>query len=305
MSHRVLVLGMSPFDSGKTEMSIRLAKFLQQEGHTVEYFKPASGSNYWYKYDHIRHCVRTGHLISVDATRARKQLGSHVSPLMTNPVHSLFVPSRLTRPIRPYPNTLGLAGWDSFLVLQRFSRPAGGVVQSTMLVADALIDNSTVIIPREEVDALTQFARTISVNSLEEAQAYERDLYEDSVTASFAVVEKHADVVVIESFNNSAWPWDGLDQVDVVLVVGPGQAFTYDPWKFRRAVEFTRRGKEPIGQVTVGRVVDLVSPLRRLELRPGIGLGEEEIGILVECIEERVISKKYAEIESKAGRMTT
>ena len=302
MSQRVLVLGINPFDSGKTEVSIDLVEALQAVGHRVEYFKPASGSNYWYKYDHIKKCMKAGQLVSYDAARVRERLRSRVSPLVTNPVHTLFVPSRLERPGRIHPNSLGLAGWDSFLTLQRFSQPNGNVVQSTFLVAERLIDDGIVMISRNEIQALTRYSRTIPITSMEQAQELEKSLYENAVERSFEVIERNAHFVIIESFNNSAWPWERLDYVDHVLVVGPGQVFVYDPEKFRTAVEFAKGRGRSVREVTLARVADLLSPRTRIELIPGQGLKTDDVYQVIDDVGERMISGKHLDARTDAGR---
>jgi predicted P-loop ATPase/GTPase len=101
------------------------------------------------------------------------------------------------------------------------------------------------------------------------------------VSASFAEVEKLADWVIIESFNDSPWPWDGLTTVDAVLVAGPGVVFSYDPEKFRKASYLMSRGRLPIREVTFNRIVDLIRPLAHLRRKPGTDLTSDEVNRVV------------------------
>ncbi|NIR15837.1 MAG: hypothetical protein GWN86_18670, partial [Desulfobacterales bacterium] len=66
--------------------------------------------------------------------------------------------------------------------------------------------------------------------------------FEGYVSESFVEVEKAADVVIIEGFNDAAWPWDGLETVDSVLLVSPAHVFAYEPEKFRKAAYLMNRG---------------------------------------------------------------
>ena len=279
---RVLLAGMNSFDSGKTQFAIRLSKLLSNEFQSIEYFKPLSGHNYWYHHDHTRTCMQKGILASLDTMRVREFLKPK-SPLdLANPVHSLFVPMRLEKPMQNLTNTLGLAGASSILTLERFSRPEDSRIETTVLVAQKLVEEERLIIKQEEVGMLTRGAAILSVSNLEEVQEFERLNFERHVSESFAEVEKSAEVVIIEGFNDAAWPWDGLENVDAVLLVSPAHIFSYDPERFRKAAYLMNRGNLPIREVTFGRISDLLKPLNRLEIRPDgeLSIGElEHLGI--------------------------
>lgn len=259
---------MNSFDSGKTQFAIRLSRALSEEGHSIEYFKPLSGHNYWYSHEHTKTCLQNGLLASMDAMKVRKFLNPRSPIELANPVHSLFVPMRLEKPLQNLTNTLGLAGASSVLTMERFSRPDASGIDTTVLVAQRLVEEARLIIKQEEVGMLTRGAGILSVNNLEEVQEFERLNFEKHVTDSFAEVERSADIVIIEGFNDAVWPWDGLESVDTVLLISPAHIFTYDPERFRKAAYMMIRGNLPIREVTFGRISDLLKPINRLEIRP-------------------------------------
>ena len=268
MTKRVLLVGMNSFDSGKTQVAIRLSRLLSEEGHSVEYFKPLSGHNYWFNHEHTKTCMQNGVLASMDAMRVRKVLNPKSPIELANPVHSLFVPMRLEKPLQNLTNTLGLAGASSVLTMERFSRPDASEIDTTVLVAQKFVEEERLIIKQEEVGMLTRGAGILSVNNLEEVQEYERLNFEKHVTESFAEVERSADIVIVEGFNDAAWPWDGLESVDTVLLISPAHIFTYDPERFRKAAYLMNRGNLPIREVSFGRISDLLKPIYRREIRP-------------------------------------
>jgi predicted P-loop ATPase/GTPase len=268
---------MNSYDSGKTQFAIQLSKFLSAEGHRIEYFKPLSGHNYWYNYEHTRKCLEGGFLASKDAMKVREFLKPKSPIELANPVHSLFVPMWLEKPLQTMTNTLGLAGSSSILTMERFSRPADCGIDSTVLVAQNLVESDRLIIKEEEVGMLTRGAAIVPIANLKEVQDFERLNFEEHVSESFSEVEKSAEVVIIEGFNDTAWPWDGLDKVDVVLLVSPAHVFSYDPERFRKAAYLMNRGNLPIREVPFGRISDLLKPLDRLEIRPD---GEPSIDVL-------------------------
>ncbi|MFX1561548.1 MAG: hypothetical protein ACFFBL_13245, partial [Promethearchaeota archaeon] len=167
MTKRVLLVGMNSFDSGKTRFAIELSKYLSAEGHVTEYFKPLSGHNYWYNHEHTKVCLKNGILVSKDAMKVREFIEPKSPIELANPVHSLFVPMRLEKPMQTMTNTLGLAGASSILTLERFSRPMDSGVDSTVLVAQRFIEEERLIIKQEEVGMLTRGAAIIPINDLE------------------------------------------------------------------------------------------------------------------------------------------
>jgi len=268
---------MNAFDSGKTQFAIRLSGALLEHGHSVEYFKPMSGHNYWFNHEHTKTCLQKGVLASLDAMRVRKFLNPRTPLELANPVHSLFVPMRLERPMQNLTNTLGLAGSSSILTMKRFSRPDSSGADSTVLVAQKLVEEERLIIKQEEVGMLTRGTGVLSINNLEEVQEFERVNLEKHVSDSFAEVEKSADFVIIEGFNDAAWPWDGLDTVDAVLLISPAHIFSYNPERFRKAAYLMIRGNLPIREVTFGRISDLLKPISRLEIRPESDISVDEL----------------------------
>jgi len=273
---RVLIVGLNPFDSGKTGAAIQIIQSLS-ENHKVEFFKPVSGHNYWYRFEHTRYCLDNRKLVSYDATRVRQVLRSTVHDFLANPVHVLYAPAHLQRPGENLTSTLGLAGWDSVLVMQRMSHPLGNGVQSTMLIAKDLIQKGRLLVTPEEAARLSEGTTLQAVTRLEEVQKVENDCFETFVGESFKELEKASDIVVIESFNDSVWPWEGLDKVDIVLAVGPGHVFSYEPERFRRASVLVKLDSVPIREVTFGRIADLLKPIRKVALLPAEGLTDEAV----------------------------
>ncbi|MHA3963859.1 MAG: hypothetical protein AM325_009980 [Candidatus Thorarchaeota archaeon SMTZ1-45] len=277
MTMRVLLVGMNSFDSGKTQFAVKLSRTLTENGYSIEYFKPLSGHNYWYKYDHTQLCLRKGIIVSADAIEVRSAFESKQPIELANPVHSLFVPMKLERPLQNLPNTLGLAGANSILTMERFSRPDNSDIDTTVLVAQQLLEDEQLIISQEEAGMLTKGAAILSISNLEEVQEFERLNFERYVSDAFTKLERSVDIVIIEGFNNAAWPWDGLGSVDSVILISPGNIFSYDPERFKKAAYLMNRGNLPIREVTFGRISDLLKPTSHLEIRPDTNISVNEI----------------------------
>ncbi|MHA1577047.1 MAG: hypothetical protein ACTSU3_06770 [Candidatus Thorarchaeota archaeon] len=285
MSKRILILGMNAFDSGKTILAENIARILLENTTKVEYFKPVSGHNYWYKQAHTKQCIEQGKLFSSDAAQVRKQLETKIPIEIANPVHSLFVPAVRDNPNQLLTSSLSIAGWDAVLALQRFTRVENGKPISTMLVAESLIESEKLLLSTEETNALTANTEIQPIASLEDVQTFEFAAFEGVVNDSFETTENNTEVVIIEGFNNSAWPWEGLDHADVILLVGPGHVFSYSPERFRKAAFLVKYGSQPIRDVPIGRVSEMIKPVNRLLLAPDTQITHsdlERLGLLRE-----------------------
>ncbi len=281
---RILIVGASSFDSGKTLLAVELGKKLKESGQSVGYFKPVSGHNYWYKHDHTKQCLEIGKLVSKDATHVKEELNLKNDLYLMNPIHSLFVPARIERPLQNIHSSLGLAGSSSVLVMQRFSRPVDDEFDTTMLLADSLVEEEQVIIGLEEIGKLSHNSSIFSAHNFETFQEFEHQHFEEYVSASFAESEKSAENIIIESFNDAAWPWESLMEVDHVLVVSPGHIFSYDPERFRKATFLYYKERLPIREVTFSQMADLLKPTNRVEIKPSTELDCDKLAKLgIEC----------------------
>lgn len=281
---RILIIGANSFDSGKTRLAIELGKHLKDSGQSVGYFKPVSGHNYWFNHKHTTHCLDSGKLVSKDASRVKEELSIKSDLYLMNPIHALFVPARIERPLQNIRSSLGLTGASSVLVMQRFSRPVDNGFDTTMLIADSLVEEESVIIGLDEVGKLSHNSSILVADNIETFQEFEQQQFEIIVSEAFAEIEKSAVTIIIESFNDSAWPWENLIEVDHVLVVTPGHVFRYDPERFRKATFLHHRGRLPIREVTFRRMSDLLKPTQRVEIRPDSQLDCDKLTAMgIEC----------------------
>jgi predicted P-loop ATPase/GTPase len=268
---------MSSFDSGKTTYAGLLIDEIRQYSGSIEYFKPISAHNYWQRFNHTQSCIEKKRIFSADLAAIKTKNDSQMDEYLLNPIHRLYVPTSSEKPLSNLPSTLSLAGPDSVIALQRFSWPEGKGVRSTALVAEQLVKQGNLLLTYEHLQLLTYGVEKQAVSSLEEIQQYENENLENCLNSAFSHVEDGADIVMIESFNDAAWIWEGLDNVDLVLVVGPGKVFSYEPERFRKAAFLQKLPSMPIREVTFSRINDLLKPHSRDTWSP---LGLETTDIL-------------------------
>lgn len=200
-----------------------------------------------------------------------------------NPIHTLFVPAILERPDEIISHSLAMNGWDSIFALRRFSKPDTDGIKSVALVAKNLIVSGRLMLTPEYANTLTHENEIIPFNSLEEVLAYTEQVLEGVLDSNLEYIERSAEITIIESFNNTAWPWEGLDDVDTVLVTGPGHIFVYDAERFRKATILKKFKSQAIREVPFSRVAEIIKPIERILISAGEDIDEwqlEKMGIV-------------------------
>ena len=91
------------------------------------------------------------------------------------------------------------------------------------------------------------------------------------------MVEKDKDIVIIEAFNDTVWPWQKLENVDMVMAVRPGELIFYSPERVKKAVRVSDNKRNRIREITFSRVSEYLKPENHILLKPRIGLDQNDI----------------------------
>ena len=220
---RLLVCGLLEFDSGKTWATVGLARYLIERGYNVEVYKPVAGHNLWYSSKGVRYTRKLGVLVGDDVATYIEVLGVS-EPHRVNPIDLALAIPRLrgldSRSMSEY--RLAFQSQDKILTLARFTDPITGNT-THYLVIDNLdkIASST----RKLVEELTLKLKTQKTR-LKPLLAFLSSKHVAEVLEFGAtLLEKQADVLIIESFNNVLEPYGGLlAKTDLIIVVTPGYA---------------------------------------------------------------------------------
>jgi predicted P-loop ATPase/GTPase len=151
------------------------------------------------------------------------------------------------------------------------------------LVAESLL-NEDLLVDREYVEGLVSDNSRVEVSSLEDVHDFEASHFEEAVESCFSFIEKESEIVLIESFNDTVWPWEKLDVVDEILAIRPGQMLTYEPKRYRKAVRVIDNNKHRVREITFTRISDYLKPKQSITLRPKAQVRDDEIITFINSI---------------------
>ncbi len=273
---KILVTGLLPYDSGKTEFIRSLAESLREDGYRVLYFKPVGGHNGWYQPDTITHSFELRVLVGHDAYTVTEDLG------LLDIVDVLSPIDFLTLPIDPLSSGLSMRSYVDYMsmslktvILLRMTRVwlEGGVFKRSHLY----------VFCRDTYDRLNNYLKS----TVDELVGVFRDSNSIIVEANTDYVEKIMsspatysvsdealkqlggyDVLFIEGYNNVAAPTYASLDVDYVFIVSPGKAVMYRGRDYRRGVELLSYRGLP-WTITTDKVMDLLKkPLKSFDIPP-------------------------------------
>ena len=257
MTLRVLVAGLLEHDSGKTWLSYALARLA---GSTAAVYKPIGGFNAWYSMRVLRESERLGLLLGNDALLYHRLSGA--DPAVLNPVaYATVPPDPLTAVRAPARYLASLASLEAGLAVWRL--PLQGCGSAVHAYSPEALDSAPPGLARllRRLVARLSAARASAREFLE---VLGRGLLDEALEECRERLEAGKKLLVVESYNNAAVPYRGLDlcSMDFYLVAAPGRALLYPAERACRALEVT-------GLERVDRLLPyLGAPLASLELPP-------------------------------------
>ena len=298
---KVLIVGLLPYDSGKTTLAMGLIAGLRRLGYKITPFKPISAHNWYTQYNATIVGMKYGIPLSEDIIKLVEAAEVNERFEILNPVDSV------TAPLNPG------AFWDwhspssFYTYASNFFRQVL-VSRISFILSDNRIVNygflnkfsieKRLIIFQPEV--LSRITRKLGkIEKVEKISFLAEILASNSMPAiehSLDYLKNKYRVVAIESFNDAAWPLPRNESVDVVVAVAPGQALIYDPEKYKLAVFLREHVMKPYKGAVLCDIFDLIKPIERIEVPP------VSYGILPDSIADkldRLVGIVSDEIEKK------
>jgi len=231
----ILVNGLLPYDSGKTYLTIALAKALKNKGYNVLVYKPVAGHSAWYQFNTVINSLKYGILVGEDVVKYKELLGLKTRFELLNPIDLLLAPlnPRSFTNISEYLTLL--SSQFSQIVLLRLSDCRDNTTQYYMVK-----DNIARTIPELKpwIERLIEKfnPKPISVECL--LNILKSASISEILDYALNVLKREADIVIVESFNNAAVPYFNiLDNINLVLTVTPGYLFKLDVNSFKEIVK--------------------------------------------------------------------
>ncbi|HID19587.1 MAG TPA: hypothetical protein EYP28_01400 [Methanophagales archaeon] len=257
--YKALIVGLKEKDAGKTSLALALLAYLREEGFNACALKPRAGNSVWYDYDVVHEALSQGRLYGKDAkllssASAYSSVSTTKIEEFINPIHRLWAEPSRVNPISQIP----------YFILDRVSLWYKEGVKNLVIENEAqsgeyndanfrkLRANASTIYHVRDLDTLNKITEKYYSHAVE--LVYKR------------MLEQH-EYVVIESYSDIALPWNGLDDLDIVIGVKPGQMLTYEPKKYLAAVQLTTPTYSQ-EEISTARIVDLIKPLKVVNVPP-------------------------------------
>ncbi|MHA1198213.1 MAG: hypothetical protein ACTSQF_02485 [Candidatus Heimdallarchaeaceae archaeon] len=292
MPFKVFIGGLLEHNSGKTTFAKDMIEVFEKNMSmkTVP-FKPLSGNNLFYHYDKIKkHVKKYGNFVSLDIVDLMEESSVDIPMVLANPVH------RVNTQAIPYHfykegsfNTFFSKYSSSVSLFQRLTKhEKESEFSSYFIVNEPIYDNPKCWNDMSLSEPILKQAKDLKYYRNEhEYYTMNSKFYADATESSFNYIKTKADVVIIESFNDSAHPAWCIRESDVIIIVGPGSVFVFEPDAYFRAVDNSRainRNKP----TTTDEIIKIATPADVLPLSIGSKKRKAEIQGLVENLQKKI-----------------
>ncbi|MFW9853385.1 MAG: hypothetical protein ACFFDS_10605, partial [Candidatus Thorarchaeota archaeon] len=238
----VFIGGLLEYNSGKTTIAKDVIDFFATDLKLeTKPYKPLSGNNLFYHYDQIKeNAQKYNHFVSLDIVDLINHSSSSIPPTIANPVHKVntqalsygfFEESSLKLFFSKYSSSESL--------LQRFSICNSEIdVNSIYIVNDPIYTNKKFWNDLSLTDPIIKQAKDVSLYKNEqEYYSLNGKFYAEATNSAFECLKKDSEIIIVESFNNSAHPAWCIRESDIIILVSPGSLFIYEPETYFRAID--------------------------------------------------------------------
>ena len=237
-------MGLQPYDAGKTTLCKALIYGFKEARITLVPFKPHSGISYWTQFDAFQRSLVKSTLLSSDIMELEAAAESQIPLEVLNPVN------RLSGPVLDRGIPEEKLVFQEFMA-ERFTYHDGLTHRNIYYL------NGTVNLPRLR-DMQTFYLRikrnaqkTCFVRKFEDlVEAYSKN-FDKATSSCFRRIQNRP--LVVESFNDAAYPFNNAEDCDVVLCVSSNTVLRFEKDKYFEAIELYGRQKSKL-QLTVSQV---------------------------------------------------
>lgn len=286
----VFIGGLLEYNSGKTTLAKDMTNFFENNSSMkISPFKPISGNNLFYHYEQIvENTAKHEDFVSLDIVELLNATSNDIKATIANPVHKVNTQAIATRFFDEGSiNTFYKKYQESESLLQRFSFcDSEGNQKSTYIVNEPIYKSNKFWNDEKLTEPVLKKANeTKPFKNDHEYYALNSQYYADSIQSSFDYLKNNSDFIVIEGFNNSAHPAWCVRESNLILLLGPGSIFVYEPDVYFRTIDNYRainRNKPS----TTNEILKMALPKESLYLSPDDEEREETILKLLNQIKD-------------------
>lgn len=292
MPFKVFIGGLLEYNSGKTTFAKEMINVFEKDlsMKTVP-FKPLSGNNLFYNYDQIKqHVHKYGNFVSLDIVELIADSSVDIPIVLANPVHRVntqalpyhfYKEGSITTFISHYLSSVSL--FQRFTIHEKESE-----FSSFFIVNEPILNNPKCWNDISLSEPILKKAKDLKYYKNEhEYYTLNSKFYADATESSFNYLKSKAEVIIIESFNNSAHPAWCIRESDAVIIVGPGSVFIFEPDSYFRAIDNFRainRNKP----TTTDEIIKIATPIEAFSLSVDVKKRNEEIKTIVENMHKKM-----------------
>jgi predicted P-loop ATPase/GTPase len=255
---KILVVGLQTHDAGKTTLCKALIHGFRQSGVNLVPFKPHSGISYWTQFDAFQESLVRGILLSSDIIELEQAAHSGLPLEILNPVN------RLSSPLLDRGLPEERLAFREF-VAQRFTR-YDGTKPAHVYYLNGTMNLTNVRDMRQFYVAIREKAqKVVFIRSLQQLVKAYLDNFDKATSSCHRFLEDKP--LILESFNDAAYPCNGAENCGLVLGVYSNVILQFKADEYFKAIEL-RGHQKPKLQLTTADVYASSLIKRKYQVQP-------------------------------------
>ncbi len=271
---KVLIVGLLPFDSGKTSVALSLIGEAIQRGFDVGVVKPVTAFSGWYHYQSVRRSMEFGKLIGEDVYKLHNRAKNRDPIELESPVVLMHMPPDPER-VDWQSSFFTALNLSEQIVALRLTTPN----ETRHYYAPANLERLTRVLRDVAIELICSLnPKPMEIENLNKILLNVGKFADECVR----YISSEHELTIIESFNNASAPTESSADSDVVLLVAPSKVAIYSGERYKKAVDVLLK---PPWLISSEEITSLLRPIKTVETKPTTDIsGDWAEGLLDEVL---------------------